>query len=64
MEKPNEERYLTTGEAAKFLGVSYQTIKKLIRTGEIQAVVFPGMKHRRVAVSELRMYEMRGECRG
>lgn len=59
-----KQHYLTTGEAADWLGVSKSTLNRLIRTGEIEAVVLPGMTHRRIAVSELRRYIKRGDCRG
>lgn len=46
-----EENRVTTGQAAKVLGLSGQTIRKLIREGKLDAIETDGGKFRITAAS-------------
>jgi excisionase family DNA binding protein len=41
--------YLSTGEAARLIGISQSHLIRLINDGKIQARTLPGSKHRRIA---------------
>lgn len=41
-------RYLTTGQAAKLLGLSQQTIIRCFDAGIIKGFVIPGSRYRRI----------------
>ena len=51
--KPNPRGPLTPAEAAKVLGVSYQTVKQWIYRNRIRSVRTPG-GHHRIPASEIR----------
>lgn len=44
--------YLTTGDAAKKIGVSNQTVLNMIKDGRIKAIKPPGSKHWRIPASQ------------
>jgi len=44
---------LTTTEAARRLGCSASTIRRMIDTGVLRGYRIPGSKHRRVSIAEV-----------
>ena len=52
---PNPNQMLTPREAARFIGISYPTIKQWILTGKLKTVQTPG-GHHRIAQSTLKPF--------
>ena len=48
MSPPIPVRDLTTGEAAKIMGVDPKEIARLVDSGHLRGYTIPGSKHRRV----------------
>ena len=45
---------LTAAESARYLGVHYATLLRLIKRGHIRTI--PGLRHKRITPGELRRY--------
>ena len=56
-----KQEYFSVSEAANLLGISYRTMRRLVQEGEIVAVVFPGMDHKRISREEIDRYIERAE---
>jgi len=50
-----------TGEAAQMLGISYSTLRRLIRNGDIKTITPPGMRISLIEVSELHRFVARSK---
>ena len=59
---PNPNQMLTPREAARFIGVSYPTIKQWILTGKLKTVQTPG-GHHRVAQSTLKPFLVKDKAK-
>ena len=57
--KRTERDWLTTGEAAKFLSCSLQTVIRLFDRGKIEGWKLPGRKFRRISKSYLEEFKKR-----
>jgi molybdopterin-binding protein len=59
---PNPNQMLTPREAARFIGISYPTIKQWILTGKLKTVQTPG-GHHRVAQSTLKPFLVKDKAK-
>ncbi len=59
---PNSNQMLTPREAARFIGISYPTIKQWILTGKLKTVQTPG-GHHRVAQSTLKPFLVKDKAK-
>jgi molybdopterin-binding protein len=59
---PNPNQMLTPREAARFIGVSYPTIKQWILTGKLKTVQTPG-GHHRIAQSTLKPFLIKDKAK-
>jgi molybdopterin-binding protein len=59
---PNPNQMLTPREAARFIGVSYPTIKQWILTGKLKTVQTPG-GHHRIAQSTLKPFLVKDKAK-
>lgn len=62
--KDRKGAYMTVSDVAAVLGVSQSTVYRLLHDGELEAKVFPGMKHRRIPKASLDAYIERGNYNG
>ncbi len=59
---PNPNQMLTPREAARFIGISYPTIKQWILTGKLKTVQTPG-GHHRIAQSTLKPFLVKDKAK-